>query len=399
MILNKKTTALFFCLLFSSIGVSKTELKEPTEQPKMPMNLILVSIDGLRWQEVFTGADKQLITNKDYVKDTEQLHKDFWHEKANHRRQQLMPFFWSEVIKKGTVIGNQSIGSKMSVANSWYFSYPGYSEMITGVVDDERIDSNKKINNPNISFMEWLNKKSEFEQKLAVFAGWDVFPYIYNKKRSELYINAGFDAAYNSVERSYTLSSEIKLLNALQKEVPSPWATVRLDAFTQRFALDYLQQVQPRVMAIHYGETDDFAHDEKYDQYLYAAQRTDRFIEELWQVLQSLPKYTNNTVLLITTDHGRGSRAADWQHHASVRSLKGYMKSLKRFKHGIVGSENVWFAAMGPGIEPRGEVVPTNQITTKQIAATVVELLGYQVEAFNPAAAPRIELFFKTSQR
>ena len=62
----------------------------------------------------------------------------------------------------------------MSVANPWYFSYPGYSEIFTGVVD-ESIDSNKKIPNPQISFLEWLNKQDKFEGKLAAFGSWGCF--------------------------------------------------------------------------------------------------------------------------------------------------------------------------------------------------------------------------------
>ena len=37
-----------------------------------------------------------------------------------------------------------------------------------------------------------------------------------------------------------------------------------------------------RIVFIGYGETDDFAHDGKYDEYVMAANRTDRFIKELW---------------------------------------------------------------------------------------------------------------------
>ena len=370
---------------------AKTHVKEKTK----PENLILVTIDGLRWQEVFAGADANLIGHKEYVKDADTLKQTFWHDDAEERRKLLMPFFWSQIIDQGVLVGNRNKGSKMSVSNVWFFSYPGYSEIVTGLADNARINSNKKFNNPNVSFIEWLNQKAEFENKLAVFGSWDVFPYIYNRERSGLYINAGFESAQSSSERSYPVSTDMALLNALQKEIPSPWATVRLDAFTHRYALDYLQRVQPRVMIIHYGETDDFAHDGRYDHYLHAARRTDQFIKELWQTLQSHPRYQNNTVMLITTDHGRGSEAKDWQHHASKRSLQGYMESLKRFEEGILGSENIWFAAMGPSIPSKGEVIPAEEIKLSQVAATAVELLGYKTKDFSHKASHRIDFLFE----
>ncbi|MEO1982643.1 MAG: DUF1501 domain-containing protein, partial [Fuerstiella sp.] len=53
-----------------------------------------------------------------------------------------------------------------------------------------------------------------------------------------------------------------------------------------------------------YGETDDFAHDGKYDEYILAAHRTDRFIREIWDIVQSTNGYRDNTVLFVTVDHG-----------------------------------------------------------------------------------------------
>lgn len=339
--------------------------------------LVLVTIDGLRWQEVFQGADAKLIEHKNYVAKPEVLKADFWRDTPAARRNVLMPFFWQHIVKQGVVLGNRDIGSNMSVANPWYFSYPGYSEILTGVVD-ESIDDNSKTNNPQVTFLEWLNNQSTYHNKVAAFGSWDVFPYIFNVERSKLPVNAGFSPA-----SGYLLSNEMHLLNALQKEIPSPWATVRLDAFTHRFAKDYLIKVKPEVMVIAYGETDDFAHDGKYDQYLYSAKRTDNFIADLWQTLQSLPEYKDNTVLLLTTDHGRGGEPENWKHHASKRSLTGYMKSLSHFSEGIIGSNHTWFAAIGPNISAKGQIKTNKEIKQKQIAATALTLMGLNPKTFN----------------
>ena len=351
-------------------------------------NLVLVTIDGLRWQELFSGADAALLNNKKFVREGHHLQERFWHDNEENRRQLLMPFFWNTVVKEGMVIGNRKIGSNMSIANQWHFSYPGYSEIFTGVVDHS-INSNKKKLNPQISFLEWLNTKNEYQHKLAAFGSWDVFPYILNKERSQLYINAGFDSA-----EGYALSEQAKLLNNLQTEIPSPWHNVRLDSFTYRYAKDYLLTVKPKVMIIALGETDDFAHDGHYDSYLNSAHQTDKFIADLWHTLQTTPGYQDNTVLMITTDHGRGGNADDWQHHASKLAVQGYMKNLKAFPNGIVGSENIWFAAMGPGVIARGEIKTTQEIKQKQIAATALTLLGEDPKAFNPKAGSVIKEVF-----
>lgn len=357
-------------------------------QAKPTQNLVLVTIDGLRWQELFGGIDNNLLNNKKFVKDKANIKAKFWHESKSIRRERLMPFFWQTIAKNGVVIGNRNIGSTMSVANQWYFSYPGYSEIFTGVVD-HNLNNNAKVNNPNISFLEWLNQQSGYDKKLAAFGSWDVLPYIFNTPRSQLHVNAGFMPASD-----YALSHEAQLLNKLQTEIPSPWHNVRLDSFTYRFAKDYLTKVKPRAMIISFGETDDFAHDGHYDSYLKSAHQTDKFIQDLWETLQSMPEYKNNTTLLITTDHGRGSNAENWQHHASSLAVKSSMKYLAHFKNGILGAEHIWFAAMGPNIKKRGEITTSREVKQKEIAATALTLLGEDPTMFNPNAAAAIKEIF-----
>jgi len=375
----------YLMYLVSLVLLSAVSLPIFAEQER---NLVIVTIDGLRWQELFNGADRKLVDNKKFVRDIEHLKEKFWREDANQRRELLMPFFWKTVVKQGVVIGNRALGSKMSVSNNWRFSYPGYSEIFTGIADPS-INSNKKVPNPQLSFLEWLNPQAGFDNKLAVFGSWDVFPSIFNSERNNLHVNAGFMSAHG-----YKLSAEMRLLNLLQKEIPSPWHNVRLDSFTYRFAKDYLLSEKPRVISISLGETDDFAHDGHYDSYLTSAHQTDAFIADLWHTIQTTQGYKNNTYLLITTDHGRGSNANDWQHHASALAVKEYMKNLNDFPNGIVGSEHIWFAAMGPTIKAKGEVKTTTEIKQNQIAATALVLLGKDPKQFNKKAGNIIQEIF-----
>jgi len=351
-------------------------------------NLILITIDGLRWQELFGGADINLLDNEKFVRKSSDTKEHFWHDNEEKRRQLLMPFFWNTIAKEGVVIGNRKLGSTMSVSNNWHFSYPGYSEIFTGIADP-KLNSNEKVPNPHVSFIEWLNNQESFDHKLAAFGSWDVFPAIFNVDRNRMHVNAGFMPAHG-----YPISNEMKLLNTMQQEIPSPWHNVRLDSFTYRFAKDYLVNQKPRVMTISFGETDDFAHDGHYDSYLSSAHQTDKFIEDLWNTIQTTPEYKDNTVLLITTDHGRGSNANDWQHHASEDAVKEYMKNLDTFPKGVIGSENIWFAAMGAGIAAKGQVATHNEIKQNQIAATALTLLGEDPHAFNPEIGQKIEEVF-----
>ena len=352
-------------------------------------NVVLVTLDGLRWQEAFYGADAQLVSNEKFVKDAKTLKAHYWHDSYLERREKLMPFLWQTIAKEGVLIGDRKKGSLMSVANEWYFSYPGYNEILTGQADNQ-ISSNAKINNKNVTYLEWLNNQPKYQQKLAAFGSWDVFPYIYNTQRSGLYVNSGRDSYLIQPQ-----SERISIVNELQTLTPSPWQTVRPDSYTFEFARDYLINIKPKTMVISLGETDDFAHDGHYDRYLYAATRTDAYLKALWQTIQTTPGYRNNTVMIIVTDHGRGYLPENWQHHASVKAVQGYMKQLNQFKNGIEGAEEIWMAAIGPRIKSAGLLTTDKEFKQDQIAATVLSLLGEDYRNFNPEIGQPIKEIFK----
>jgi hypothetical protein len=319
-------------------------------------NVILITFDGLRWQELFTGADPTLIGNKIYVEDSSTLKATFWADDPQTRREKLMPFFWNTIAKEGQLYGNRDFDNKVNVSNQQWFSYPGYNEILSGFSDDERIQSNDKIPNPNTTVLEFINKQPKFAGKVAAFGSWDVFPFIINEERSGVPVNAGFETATGT-----KLTDKEKFLNELQPEIPSPWSSVRLDAFTHHYALEYLKKQHPRLLYIAYGETDDFAHNGKYDAYLYSARRTDQFIKELWEWTQSQKQYKGKTTFIITTDHGRGT-GDGWRSHGIE----------------IEGAGAIWLAVIGPDTEAKGEVKTEGQLYQNQVAKTVATLLGVE---------------------
>src|SRR5436190_23923550 len=96
------------------------------DSPKT-QNVILVTFDGYRWQEVFKGAQKKLIGNKKLVKDVAALKKNYWADDEVARREKLTPFLWHVIAKQGSIIGERKNSSKMKVTNRYRFSYPGYN--------------------------------------------------------------------------------------------------------------------------------------------------------------------------------------------------------------------------------------------------------------------------------
>lgn len=324
-------------------------------QERKTENIFIITLDGLRWEELFQGAVDSLMIDKEFVEDTSELRTLFYAKNSEERRKKLMPWFWSTLSQSGQIYGNRLYDNKVNLTNFFWFSYPGYNEILTGF-SDTRIRTNDKIWNPNITVLEWIHRTPSYNGSVAAFGSWDVFPYIINTQRSGIPVNAGFQSALGS-----NLSEKEHFLNQLQPTVPSPWSSVRLDAFTHHYCLEYVKRKHPKVVFISYGETDDFAHDGRYDHYLKSAYNTDQWIKELWEYVQSDHFYTGKTTFLITTDHGRGHHPkSDWKSHGKT----------------FVGSNATWLAVIGPDTPPMGEMKTRGQWWQNQVAKTASAFLG-----------------------
>lgn len=329
---------------------AKAQNNSPTDK------VILITLDGLRWQELFAGADSLLIDHEDYVSDASPLKERFWRETPTRRREALLPFIWNAIAEIGSIHGNRWEGSKVNLTNGMVFSYPGYNEILTGKADDERINSNDKINNPNVTILEKLNKSLKYKGRVAAFGSWDVFPYIINEQRSGVPVNAGFETA-----GSENLTEIERFLNKVQPNTPSPWGSVRLDMFTHNYALEYMKREHPDIVYIAYGETDDFAHDGNYQAYLNSAHSTDAFLKELWNYTQEDPYYKGQTTFIVTTDHGRGTKPLDtWRSHGSE----------------IEGAGQVWLMTYGHRAEAGGEVKQDEQRYSTEVVKRIKAITG-----------------------
>jgi len=331
-------------------------------------NVVLIVSDGLRWQEVFTGADPDLLNEKHggIWATPEQLRHDYWNDDPVERRKMLFPFLWGVVAKQGQIFGNQNKGSIARVTNGMAFSYPGYNEMLTGR-PDSRIDSNEFGLNPNTTVFEWMNHFPELHGRVAVYATWDVFKNIFNEPRSQLVMQSGWD-----LPEKGRLDPRQELLNELYRTTTKLDDEDVWDSFLQIPLLDYVKSAHPRLLFVGYGETDNWAHSGRYDLVLESAHRVDEFVRQLWQTMQAMPQYRDQTTFIITTDHGRGSGPEEWKEHGVDQK----------------GSENIWIAIMGPDTEPLGERANGSPVTQSEIAATIAELLGKDFRQSSPNIAP-----------
>jgi hypothetical protein len=330
-------------------------------QPQAPSrNIIIITTDGFRWQEIFKGADSAILHNVNQVKDTALMCQQYWDDSFIERRKKLMPFFWNVIAKQGQLSGNREFKNDVNVKNLYKISYPGYNELFTGSADRTLIP-NLAVRNNNINLLEWLNAKEEYKGKVVAYSSWNIMPYILAESENGLAVNSGYEMLNDSEDSINTI------INQVQENVAHK-TNCRYDMLTYGAAKRYLEEKHPKVLFLGLGETDEFAHKGEYDHYLQKAHQFDEMVAELWYFVQTDPFYKNNTTFIITTDHGRGKKAGNWNAH-------GFW---------VGGSGQTWLATIGQGIAPLGELKEKGQIYTSQIAATISQLLGEKFKSNHP---------------
>lgn len=330
-------------------------------------NIIVITTDGLRWQEVFSGMDSAIANNKRFHRgDSSSIYQKYWAASAEERRKKLMPFLWSVIETNGQLHGNRYYGNYVNNANPYWFSYPGYSEIMTGFADTT-VNSNDYPPNPHVNVLEFLNQQPKFKGKVAAFSAWEAFNRILNEGRCGFPVTAAYDQSGGK-----TPTANQRLINGMLTDVYKPWHEDEcLDVFTHYAAMEELKAKKPKVLYIAYGETDEWAHAGQYNSYLNAAHQVDQWIKQIWDFVQSDPQYRNKTALFITTDHGRGDKIkTEWTSHGNS----------------IQDASEIWFGLMGPGVVSRGEVKLAQQVYQQQFAQTMAKLVGYTFKAAHPVA-------------
>jgi hypothetical protein len=337
-------------------------------------NIVLISIDGYRWQEIFHGADSTLIFNKKYRKqDSTALFKKYWAKSATERREKLMPFFWKHIAGNGQLYGNRDLGNNVNLRNKYWFSYPGRSETLCGFYD-EKINSNGYPNNPNENVLEFFDKQKGFKGKVVTFASWDAVSRIVNRDRNGMLVNIP-----GEMVEGEKLSDAQIVANEQQNFIPDYYGKdIRYDVNTYAMTKSYINANHPRVVHIDFADPDNFGHSGEYDSFLDAAHYLDAMIGSLWETMQKDPFYKGQTTFMIYPDHGRGN-GSRWTSHGTSAP----------------GSNETFLVVMGPDTPAGGEMKQKSEIYQDQIAQTAAKIMGFTFTANHPVGEPVQGVFKK----
>ena len=220
-----------------------TTLAHAADDRSETRNVVLVTLDGVRVQEMFGGLDADVLRGtlgegQELVKHP--AYQRYWASTPEARREKLMPFFWGTLMRQhGSIAGNPQRGSRVQIGNTMRFSYPGYAELLTGRAHDEAIDSNDNRQQPFPTVLEFVRRKLDLPRdKVAVFGSWARFEVMPEQQAGSLFVNAGF-MPYPHPDPGIQRLSDVQ-------EDASAWDEERFDAFTSAFAMAHLQTARPR---------------------------------------------------------------------------------------------------------------------------------------------------------
>ena len=317
-------------LMFALAGLFALAVPNVRAEEPQPSYVVLVTIDGFRWEDLFRGADPALVADEAYRAR---------YVDVPDRAQALAPFLLS-FAQSGALIGDRDEGSCARVANKFWFSYPGYAEMLAGRPNPD-VHSNQAKPNQDVTVLERLARRPEFADQVRVYAEWNVVPAILNVGRSHIPVFNPHDEA--------------------APHDPQVIAAAR-EAFGNL----------TRVTWIALGDTDNRAHEGKYEAYLSAANEADALLRDLWQAIEADPRMAGHATLIVTADHGRGaSEHGRWRGHGSGHWRGVIVPGLRRS-----GSDAIFMAVRGPGVVSTNAYTMEHCATVGQVAATILRSVG-----------------------
>ena len=287
-------------------------------------NVILLTLDGVRWEEVFHGVDTGQSVDPD---------------------PKVFSFLTGRLAQQGVLYGDKSRGETVRVANKPQNSLPGYQSIMAGAT--QPCSSNLCGRIQVETFPERLLHDLDLKpEQVATIASWEKIANAVEHVEHSTFVNAGEKSL---LVDGAPLSHEDAQLNEQQSHDSPPWRDARWDKYTFAHALNYLKAKKPRFLFISLNDSDEWGHKGQYEQYLKILRQHDAWIKELVSTLDSMGEYGKNTTLIVTTDHGRGE-GNDWNDHGA----------------GIADSANIWLYGRSPYTEhakPPKTRVPASSVS------------------------------------
>lgn len=295
-----------------------------------PTSAILVTVDGVRWQDVFEGAERSMAIELT-------------------RREGLLPRTWDLVGRSGLALGHGAGCGVVRPRNTTHISLPGYLEMFTGKRTTCMSNVCPRVTTPTV-----LDAATVAGLSVASISSWEVLASASSRVGGSVFVSAGTQwPGARPLEDAKLEDAVVEGEKA--KPFPAPGGTYRPDRYTSAIALEYLRVRRPRLFHIGLGDTDEHGHRDDYGAYIAALRDIDTFLGNLAEMLERLHLF-ESTVVIVVSDHGR---ANVFREHGP-----SYPESGRSF-----------VIAFGGRVQKLGAACARHDVWLTDIAATLRDLL------------------------
>jgi hypothetical protein len=297
--------------------------------------VIVVVMDGVRWQEIFLGVDPVML--EAHAAGRAQRRRPFAPEA-------LTPNLHALIEARGAALGAPG-RSTIHASGPRFVSLPAYREIFSGASSLDCLDNQC----PQIVRRTMVDELRDHGGRAAVFASWTPIALAAASEAGAVVLSTG---------------------QGDTKVEPYPGdGDFRPDRSTARLALDYLERERPDFLFVGLGEPDEYAHRGDYLGYLGAIAAADAVVGEIIEALGRMGARGERSHLFVTTDHGRASTFRD---HGGA----------------YPESSSVWLVAAGPAIRARGAIVTDEPARLADLAPTMRVILGLAAPVTIPGVVP-----------
>ena len=281
-------------------------------------SVILVAIDGARWQEVFRGVDPAFASAADL---------------AAGSPEELMPTLHRWMTVDGVGLGAPG-HAELRASGPNYVSMPGYTEMLTGRRSACQSNECGATEDPTL-----VDEILGAGDNALVVSSWERIALVATKNRAAVPMSAG--------RHAMGAPGELDERDLAAGRASGPWPgsdDYRPDALTMRVALGALDRGLPTFAFVGLGDTDEHAHHGDYHAYLAALRAADDFLA----LLEA--RATERTAIFVTADHGRCATFRD--HGGCPESARDFLavRAPALALRGFVGSRAARLADLAPTI-------------------------------------------------
>jgi hypothetical protein len=324
-------------------------------RPTSDGRIVLVTIDGVRAEDVFDGADPELRPGS--------------HVERFAKPEAVMPRTHRLVETRGVALGADRPGcGVVRTASGANVSLPGYLEIFTGRKTHCRDNHCARTELPTV-----LDEAADAGLwPIASIGSWEVLANAASRSNAHVLVDEG-SLPWPGARPLVPSELEAVVAAGERAEAYPGGGRYRPDARTTEVALEYLRNVAPPVLHVGLGDPDEYGHRNDYPSYLNAIAQADAFIGKVADTLDTMGEVGARTTVIVTTDHGRNR---DFQHHGAFS----------------LTSARTFVIAFGARVGSRGVVCPSRDVTLADIAPTIRVLVGLRPDTSPDSGRPIEEI-------